>query len=63
VTDVRRVEDHRPVVFPDGRQFILLGKTTGKWCGLDGVHNSYVIVERVEYASTLGEQFLQQRAK
>lgn len=51
----------RRVVFPDGRQFVQLTADRGQWRDINGIHLSYVVVEQVTYASTLGEQFLIQR--
>lgn len=50
-----------PIVFPDGRQFVPLTDRTGQWRELDGSHRSYVPVEHIEYAPTLGEEYLKQR--
>lgn len=50
-----------PIVFPDGRQFVPLTDQTGQWRALDGSHLAYIRVEHVEYAPTLGEEYLKQR--
>jgi len=50
-----------PIIFPDGRQFVQLTPDTGQWRDLGGFHLAYVTVEAVEYAPTLGEQYLRQR--